>query len=199
MARVHNMDTFKTLVLDNNMEGITWELGNSEKYIKTLFYNGQPIVNNCQQYNMSGRNHELFEILQANMDMACDTSASESKQLQRANERGSRVVQVRTYAKTEINKQDNDTQQLVKEKDLIKILEHYDYDTDLIRGLYIDKYSDDIDFLNKTYSTFDFDFAFKNGGVVKVDASHLITKTTLEKINSLVDRMIELKKEIKGV
>lgn len=200
MARVHNMNEFKALVQQNNLKGITWQLGDSEKYIKTLFCNGMAIVNNCQQYNMSGRNHELFEILQANMGVNSDMSASESRQLQKTHSRGNRETQNRTYVKGNMtwealeeallnthdaidNITDNDIKEHIAMGDIIQFIQSQKID-----------YSYPIDFIKKYHCSWNNDSGndASTKDLLLVAPNRVATKVVWEKVMKLEQRAREL-------
>lgn len=199
MARVHAINILEQLAQEKAINNLTFELGNSQKYIKTIFMNGHVLVNNCQQYNMSKNNHELFEILEANYTCMHDKSMATSK-VEKAHARGEYYKQSSTYVKDS-----NTVEELEKTLNLIKDDIDCVSDNDLkfwiennqakkyINSLLL-QYSYDVETIKKYHASWNEEKGEQssNENLLLIAPNRVITKGLYEKIKNVKCRMEKL-------
>lgn len=166
MARKHNINAFTQMLEEKKITGITWDLGKSNDYIKTIYLNGACIVANGQQYNMSSKNPELFYILEGNIEVMSDKSMASSK-VEKAHERGNIELQSRTYVK------DNDNIDSFSPDDELRLMNIYNIDELIFDFAFIKKYNIDLT---------------KAKDIVKLTNGKYITKHGLELIKKIEKR-----------
>lgn len=199
MARVHNMNILEQLLREAGMP-VTLELGASKKFVKTVMLGDAVLLANGQQYNMSSKNHELFEIIEANYLTMQDKSMASSK-VEHAHVRGDWKTQGKTYVKDEnvlveaLDSIRDDLDAIIDcEKDLQKMITKYGLQG-LIANL-MDEYTNTISSFDLSDETKEIILSNVNNKElfhrVKDGKDGVITKHALRKIQTIYKRGLQL-------